>query len=447
MTTFSILSLIIVSGIIFSLLYTSIVSLIEKEIKAATISFWTSILAGIPLIYFLYSYELFAIIFTITTFLVFLILFFPLGRNHFPGNDAPSARIDERDIMFARNKLVPGTERFEEYYNHHPELKEIDDKWRSKPGLTSPGASTYNKFQYASADASFIAVSHFHNYIDTLPYSEEKTIVTPEKITEYIKKWSKKLGALEIGITEMQDYHYYSITGRGDDYGKPIEKKHKYGLCISVEMDKEMMSYAPAGPTVMESAQQYMNAGVIAIQIAEFIRLLGYPARAHIDGKYQVICPLVARDAGMGEIGRMGLLMTPRLGPRVRLAVITTDLPLITDKRINDYTMIDFCMKCKKCANVCPSKSISSEDPKDINGTIRWQINQESCFDFWCQAGTDCGRCVSTCPYSHPDNFLHNFVRFGIRNSSIFRTVAAKMDDILYGERPPSKTPPDWMNP
>ncbi|MFQ6103859.1 MAG: hypothetical protein ACE5OP_06150 [Candidatus Glassbacteria bacterium] len=52
------------------------------------------------------------------------------------------------------------------------------------------------------------------------------------------------------------------------------------------------------------------------------IRNLGYPARTHIDGNYRVVCPLVARDAGIGEIGRMGLLMTPRLGPRVRIAVV-----------------------------------------------------------------------------------------------------------------------------
>ena len=45
------------------------------------------------------------------------------------------------------------------------------------------------------------------------------------------------------------------------------------------------------------------------------IRRLGYPARAHIDGNYRVIAPLVARDAGLGEIGRMGLLMTPRSRP------------------------------------------------------------------------------------------------------------------------------------
>ena len=51
------------------------------------------------------------------------------------------------------------------------------------------------------------------------------------------------------------------------------------------------------------------------VQLAAAIRDLGYPARAHIDGNYRVIAPLVARDAGLGEIGRMGLLMTPRWVP------------------------------------------------------------------------------------------------------------------------------------
>lgn len=59
--------------------------------------------------------------------------------------------------------------------------------------------------------------------------------------------------------------------------------------------------------------------------MSAFLNKPGFNSRAHIDGDYELICPLVARDAGLGEIGRMGLLMTPRLGPRVRIAVVTTE--------------------------------------------------------------------------------------------------------------------------
>ena len=76
----------------------------------------------------------------------------------------------------------------------------------------------------------------------------------------------------------------------------------------------------------------------------------------------------------------------------------------------------------------------------------RGQINQEACFSFWCQVGTDCARCMSACPYSHPDNALHRIVRWGVRRNAMFRRLAIKGDDLLYGvNRPPARLA-DWMN-
>jgi reductive dehalogenase len=221
---------------------------------------------------------------------------------------------------------------------------------------------------------------------------------------------------------------------------------HKYAIAFTVEMSHEMLKTAPAAPVVMESGQQYLNAGVIALQVATFIRNIGYEARAHIDGNYELVCPLVARDAGLGELGRMGLLMTPRLGPRVRISVVTTNLPLIIDQPLNDYSVIDFCTLCKKCADACPSQAISFGPQEEINGIKRWQINQEKCFTLWSALGTDCGRCISVCPYAHPDNLLHNIVRTGIKNSSVFRKVALHLDDYFYGRKPAPAPLPDWVD-
>ena len=131
------------------------------------------------------------------------------------------------------------------------------------------------------------------------------------------------------GVTELRPYHVYTHVGRGSGaWGEPIELDHRWAIAFTVEMDHAAMRHAPEAPVVAESARQYVESARIAVQLAAVIRALGYPARAHIDGNYRVIAPLVARDAGLGEIGRMGLLMTPRLGPRVRLGVVTTDLPL-----------------------------------------------------------------------------------------------------------------------
>jgi ferredoxin len=347
--------------------------------------------------------------------------------------------------VFSRCHLIPGSKRFEEYYRQYPEKNVLDARFRSKPGLLTKGTTYYNPYLFAAAQASFTAVSAFHAVLDRNPIHEQFH-PSPVRISKFIKQWSKKLGALSVGITELRNYHLYSHTGRGEPYGQPINLEHKFAIALTVEMDKRTLDRAPYGPAIMESAQQYLAAGVIAIQLAEFIRNLGYSARAHIDGNYRVVCPLVARDAGLGEIGRIGLLITPEVGPRVRLAIVTTDLPLVTDPRTRDYSVIDFCNRCAKCAVVCPSRAIPLGNRTEIDGIRRWQIRSEACFTFWCTAGTDCGRCVRVCPYSHSNNAMHNVIRLGVRNSPIARATAVKLEDLFYEKKPAPSVLPNWMN-
>ncbi|MCD4724644.1 MAG: hypothetical protein K8R63_07350, partial [Bacteroidales bacterium] len=78
-------------------------------------------------------------------------------------------------------------------------------------------------------------------------------------------------------------------------------------------------------------------------------------------------------------------------------------------------------------------------------GVKRWQIKQEDCYTYWCISGTDCGRCMSDCPFSHPNNFFHNMIRMLIRNSKVFRHFALKMDDFFYGRKPKPAPVPEWM--
>ena len=159
-----------------------------------------------------------------------------------------------------------------------------------------------------------------------------------------------------------------------------------------------------------------------------------------------MICPLVATDAGLGVIGRMGLLMTPKLGPRVRIAVVTTDLPLSYSSIKPERTTIHFCHNCNKCARVCPAAAIPEGTRSWVDGIERWKINSEKCYHFWTLSGTDCGRCMTACPYSHPDNRFHQFIRWGIKNNLVFRYMAIKLDDIFYGRKPSVRRMPDWAD-
>ncbi len=379
------------------------------------------------------------------TVLVPVILLLPFGNKFPPEDDKPQARVDERDIMFSRNSLEAGSDRFNDYYARNPERKAPDDLFRSHPGLMRDGSTYYDPITAAAAKAAFRTVAALHRMQDVEKLPATPRVVNPARMTRFIKRWTRELGAVSVGVTTLRDYHLYSTIGRGERYGEPVEVDHRNAVALTVEMDKSMMDRAPQGPTVMESARQYLNSGVLAIQLADFIRRLGYSARAHIDGSYRVICPLVARDAGLGEIGRMGILMTPELGPRVRIAVVTTDLPLVHDERKRDDTMIDFCRRCMKCADACPSRAIPFDDRRMIDGVSRWQIDSEACFTLWCRIGTDCGRCMSVCPYSHPNNTIHNMMRFGVKQSALFREAALKLDDIFYGRHPRPLEVPGWI--
>ena len=443
--------ILLITGFLFSVvfLYVKVVSIIEKEYRAAQISAILSavILAPFLVLYFS-DFEIkysISIAFLCLIYGIILLLFLPIRVKIKEGFQVPKQKHDERDVMFSRNELKPETERFNDYYSNNSIKKELDDKFREKPGLLSLDSTMYQAYSYASANANLEIIETLKPIVNG-EVANTKIETDSKNITNYIKTWAKKLGVHSIGITELEEYHLYTHKGRGDLYGKEINNKHKFAIALTIEMDDEMILTAPKGPVVMESTQQYLSSGTIALQIAHFIRKLGYSARAHIDGNYEVICPLVARDAGLGEIGRMGLLMTPKLGPRVRIAVITTEIPLTTDSKKDYSSVIDFCGICKKCADICPSRSISFDDREEIEGVLRWQINSESCFTYWCVAGTDCGRCMAVCPYSHGNNLMHNFIRWGIHNSYIFRRFALYMDDLFYGRRPKSRKLPSWID-
>lgn len=434
---------VVVSGCIFLFLCgAGITSLRERERRAAGVFF--ALAAACALLFSAATVFPLLKFFPLLLLLSLLFLLLPIRARGSNPRPQPHTRIDERDVMFSRRLLEPDTQRYTDYYTMHPENREADDRLRALPGLLAPGSAYYHPLLFSAADASFTTVELLRERVDG-PLASEPVSSDPRSITDFIRHWAGKLGALAVGFTRLQDYHLYSHVGRGPDFGRPVTLTHKYAIAFTVEMTREMLDSAPKGPTVMESARQYLNSGTLAVQMAEFIRRLGYPARAHIDGNYRVVCPLVALDAGLGEIGRMGLLMTPRHGPRVRISVVTTDLPLLTDTPQPDDSVLDFCAHCKKCAEACPAQAIPTGDPQPVNGIPRWQIDSEACYTLWCKAGTDCGRCMSVCPYSHEHNWLHGLVRRGIRNNLLFSRLAVQADHLFYRRIPHPKPFPDWM--
>lgn len=430
--------LILAFGIFLFFVAFSISSTREYEKRAAFLSLCMAfILPGLLLIIASVSTLFIQLLVLAVLALLTILILVPTGFGNFTQNEIPQSQFDERNIVFSRNELKVNTPEYDAYYQLHPELKHKDDYFRQSPPLLGKNSTKYHKKYYEMADALFKKVE------ELVPLRQSTTNETQAKhsaqeFSEMIKAKALELGAVSVGITTLKPHHLYSYHGRGDRYGNPVANHHPFAIAITVEMDRYWNKTAPEAPTVAESAKQYLNSGRIATSLSKYIADLGYKALAHIDGNYDVICPPLARDAGLGEIGRMGLLISPELGPRLRIAVVTTDLPLVVDERQPDQSVHYFCKYCKKCASNCPVNAIDSDTPKKVDGAERYSFEQLKCYTFWRKTGNDCGRCMSVCPYSHPNNFFHQNIRNLISRNRYFSRMALLLDDVFYGSRPKS---------
>ena len=139
--------------------------------------------------------------------------------------------------------------------------------------------------------------------------------------------------------------------------------------------------------------------------VGESIRNLGFEALQC--GNDTALSIPLAIDVGLGELGRNGLLITPQYGPRVRLCKIFTDIPMEVDKPI-EFGVKRFCKTCKLCAENCEANAISTEDEPTFEvacrsnnpGTLKWHVNCERCYLYWCENGIDCSTCIKVCPYN-----------------------------------------------
>jgi epoxyqueuosine reductase QueG len=83
-------------------------------------------------------------------------------------------------------------------------------------------------------------------------------------------------------------------------------------------------------------------------------------------------------------------------------------------------------------------------DPKEVNGTVRWKLDAETCFDYWGKIGTGCNICMRVCPWSHARTLPHKLIVELVSRNSLSRRLFNVMDDIFYGRKPKAKPAPKW---
>ncbi|MFH1647754.1 MAG: reductive dehalogenase [Chloroflexota bacterium] len=266
----------------------------------------------------------------------------------------------------------------------------------------------------------------------------------PVLLTEHIKRLGYFFRADIIGICELPQYAVYSHNLAGEK----VELNHKYAITIVIDQDYETM-LGSTGYDWISGSQSfigYSNCAFISCMMADYIRKLGYPARAHHAFNYQVLVVPLLLLSGIGELSRAGILLNPFLGTRFKAAVVTTDLPLVPDKPV-DFGLQEFCRVCLKCADECHSNSISRGDKTLENGYENWRFDAERCTMFRAMNahGSACGRCIKVCPWNKPRGWTHDVVRWMAKNTPFMDRFLVRMDG-AWGYGKPDRRYKWWFD-
>ncbi len=330
----------------------------------------------------------------------------------------PVERFDQKNIVFMR--VV-----WDEQYQ--AQMQQVTPRFRQE---TQADAQEGAAFMVGAIYADDKAGSFHPNYtgyfghlqgVDGLygwdePVNPQKYAVSdPAAISERVKQVARFYGADLVGICEIDQRWVYShyFDRETGAYG-PLQIPYKYAVVMGVEMQwQEGIAESPGFPASAATALAYSKMAELSSKVAQYIRMLGHEAVPSGNDTTQSI-PL-AVDAGLGELGRMGLLLTPEFGARQRICKVYTNLPLVPDQPI-DFGIQEFCETCKFCASNCPVEAIPfgdrSTEPTSISnrtGIRRWTVDVGKCFLFWLanQAPgaewNDCSNCVRACPWSAPN--------------------------------------------
>ncbi|MEE8604596.1 MAG: reductive dehalogenase domain-containing protein, partial [Candidatus Aminicenantaceae bacterium] len=178
------------------------------------------------------------------------------------------------------------------------------------------------------------------------PWDPSDLGMTWEEASIAVKHASLFFGASLAGIAELNPLWLYSdsfsptredreraipVLSEGERFERTDEALYipnsmNRVIALAFEEDYYGIANSPGRLASAAVGNGYSRMAFTACTLAEFVRELGY--RAIPAGNGTGLSIPMAIDAGLGELGRMGLLMTPKYGPRIRLAKVITDMPL-----------------------------------------------------------------------------------------------------------------------
>lgn len=214
-------------------------------------------------------------------------------------------------------------------------------------------------------------------------------------LADNIKRWAQDLGFQQAGISTgtlakdeahlaewLERGHHASMdwmAAHGTKRSRPAELVPGTVRVISVRMDYGVDDDQACWDTLSDGERAYVARYALgrdyhkvlrhrlqrlADRIAEHVGPFGY--RAFVDSA-PVLERALARDAGLGWIGKNTCVINTTAGSWFFLGELYTDLPLPVDAPATEH-----CGTCRRCIDVCPTQAIVGP----------WELDARRCISY-----------------------------------------------------------------
>ena len=233
------------------------------------------------------------------------------------------------------------------------------------------------------------AISEYKKEMEHLP---EKIQSAPKDFWEELEEQAKILGIDLIGFAPIDENLIFE-----EDHVGGIEVLYQNAVVLGMEMNYDAIETAPDSPAGVESLNIYAELGEATNKLTNFIRSKGFRAIACHPLGGPILYPAMAVKAGLGQIGTQGLLITKKFGPRQRLSIIAVNISPLPERTEEKFEIEWYCIKCKRCVQMCPVSAIYDEPINRKNGTAT-RIDGEKCIKYFYET-TGCSVCIKECPF------------------------------------------------
>jgi ferredoxin len=222
-----------------------------------------------------------------------------------------------------------------------------------------------------------------------MPASPPASIVadiSPQGLTHDLRAAAAALGLGAIGVTEYDEKYLFADLN-SDPWDSTV-------IVCALEQNWKATQTIP-GPHAEQTALS-TNAALMDLtsRLAEHLQRRGFRARPYTT-EGQALVHHFAVEAGLGQMGVNGQLLTPSSGSRVRLSLISTNARLVLDHPV-DYGIGGVCDRCQVCVRRCPSGAIPTAR-KPYRGVVKSKLNLSRCFPVVARA-YGCAICMKVCP-------------------------------------------------